>query len=1301
MGRSPVQRIAALLLTSILIFASTFFAMVQWTELEAAETVFTALQSGEELPDEELPSGELPDEEVPDEEVPGEEVPDEEQPDEELPDEEPITAEALPALLAKSDGADIYLNADITFTQRQSLSAPVSTTIYTNGHSVYIAQDVYILLSNVHIEGTGTVVTLAAGGKLYGEGSVTARGENAVAVSGGLSNVDGLALAAHGDGATALQLAGGTVSQCDFHVTGAGSVGIRSDGDLALEAVNMDCSGLPLDVTGDVSITFCDIESQAGTEIAAGGSVVMDTSYVFPTPSGAQITRRQLIWSDPLDNFLTNGITCEVGAPLDLPQELGFYVSTAGNWDKWQSFDHIAVDWDTSGVDTSTAGSYTATVTPKLPRFLLEDGDAAGTEEILIHIIDPSKPYITGSRWNTQGQFFLSFYQPLTGKETMTVSYSKDEGKTWTDLYLKDDDELYYYGYVVLDNIEVDVLYLFYAVITDGPVTGTTNTRYIWSSAMGKKSPISGDMYGNDRGEQPIPPITVPSRQPDPTPTQTPPQQTDAPSTTPSPAEPTSPIGATPPVGATPLVGATDPDTASQPEGYGVTSPATPAPSSESAQPAIPNDTGAATPTPSAVAAISDKATTTAHRSALPAHFSRILLLLAGAGLACALTALVLYRRRKAKGLQYPLVLISVTLLAAALFSSLYCYDNKYTYPAHPAQDGVTTLSMADYEQQPFLYLVRGWEYYGGQLIAPGDFEDRSPDTTLALGQYGGFELGDVTADPHGCATYRMVIETDGVERDYALELTQIFSKWQLWVNGRLYQSVGMDAPAGADPLPTNRIITFRVAGPIEIVVNVVDEDGFYSGMVYPPAFGSPQAVDGKLTVELLIHSAAFALAVLIGGFCLLGALGFVRRYPDRELGASAKRGMHLPFTHPYWGLFALCLCFALYTAYPMRLAMGLRSAGWLGLEKVAYYAMFLCIVWLHGRLCDLPRTLHRVACALGVAVCMAILIQPIIPVATAAPLIAFSQMLALYKWMVALYLMVTGGWAVWRGMRYSRPLLAGFCVFACGLVLDRLFPLHEPILLGWHAETSGFILMLLIAGILLWDGQKVRRENLVLHQRRLVTEHQLDAQARHARQQLEYMRGTRGVLHESRNQLALLRHYYDAQEYDHLDAYLRQISEETVGLSPVDYTPNNVLNAILFAQFQRAEAAGIHVVKELVDIPATLFIEDGDIASILMNLLDNSIEACQRLPDTEELWIYLRIQYEQDRGLGMQCANAALPPEQTASPTSKDDRLAHGHGLLIVRRLAEKYGGQVEIEQVEDSFTVQMQLPCPPIAAV
>lgn len=641
---------------------------------------------------------------------------------------------------------------------------------------------------------------------------------------------------------------------------------------------------------------------------------------------------------------------------------------------------------------------------------------------------------------------------------------------------------------------------------------------------------------------------------------------------------------------------------------------------------------------------------------------------------------------------QCSLVVLFVLICGCLLPVLCFRYDNKYTRPRPYADSGMIHLDMDWYLGHPLFYLVDGWDFYQNKLLTPEELPQHTPDRNFYIGRYGGFDFGDSGADPHGCGTYRLVILTDGKEREYALELTQIYSAWDLWINGNLVQSVGMgrEDPPSVD----NRMVTFRAKDQIEIVVAVSDDNHFYSGMVYPPAFGSIQKVGTTLSLRLLIHACFCAVALLISILCLFWGLG-------------------CRFARPYGALALLCLACCGASAWPVLQAMGMTGEIWYLIERICYYGIFLAAVWLQGRICRLPRKMVWPACVLGALVEGLILLQPLIAVHRAVWYLRFSAFLSVYKWFTALWLIATGIWAFARKREYAGVMTMGSCIFALALVMGQFLPVHEPVLLGWFVEIAAGILVFLVTGILWYDTVSLYKESVQLKAGRELANIQLKAREEQAMLQQEYVRRTREQLHESRHRLTLIRHYLDTGAMERLSSYVDELTADMSGRDSREYTGNRLIDALLTARLKKADQLGIYVELDLDTLPGRLPVTDDDITVLLLNLLDNALESCSRIADRGERWISLRMELEENQ-LRIECSNAAVLTDKEWGAagvsgseeraglyghmdqlvrSSKVDKQAHGFGLTIIRGIVSDYDGSMEIGRTEDSYQVVMNL--------
>ena len=114
-----------------------------------------------------------------------------------------------------------------------------------------------------------------------------------------------------------------------------------------------------------------------------------------------------------------------------------------------------------------------------------------------------------------------------------------------------------------------------------------------------------------------------------------------------------------------------------------------------------------------------------------------------------------------------------------------------------------------------------------------------------------------------------------------------------------------------------------------------------------------------------------------------------------------------------------------------------------------------------------------------------------------------------------------------------------------------------------------------------------------------------------------------------------------------------------------------------------------------LIEAGANLGIKDLDISTVLMNLIDNAIEACER-DMLENAVISLKIK---DGGsyvfitVTNPVSNAETTMRLFEEGTSKQDVKRHGYGKQIVSAIAEKHNGAIKYSAEDGLFRADVML--------
>ena len=139
--------------------------------------------------------------------------------------------------------------------------------------------------------------------------------------------------------------------------------------------------------------------------------------------------------------------------------------------------------------------------------------------------------------------------------------------------------------------------------------------------------------------------------------------------------------------------------------------------------------------------------------------------------------------------------------------------------------------------------------------------------------------------------------------------------------------------------------------------------------------------------------------------------------------------------------------------------------------------------------------------------------------------------------------------------------------------------------------------------------------------------------------------------------------------------------------------TGNQMLDYLLTQKINEARDLAIHTYAD-VRIPSDLPVEDSDLSGLLLNLLDNAIDASRDVKNADIqinigiLKSYLSIQIKNRTNENVLANNPELH-------TSKTDKTCHGYGLKIVRSIVDKYNGIINIQMEGGYFCIRVMLEC------
>ena len=540
---------------------------------------------------------------------------------------------------------------------------------------------------------------------------------------------------------------------------------------------------------------------------------------------------------------------------------------------------------------------------------------------------------------------------------------------------------------------------------------------------------------------------------------------------------------------------------------------------------------------------------------------------------------------------KYSLILVIVVfVLSMGVFFLLYYADNKYTARGDQAIQGILYV----HEDDPLHYLTGEWEYYPDLLLTPGELEKHKGEyysRYISIGEYGGMDLGDKDKSPFGSGTYRMTLVLPEKEKRYAIGLVEVFSSYNLYVNGNLVGQVGNPDPENYKEQIQNRVFTFEGKGNTEIMIAVTDRHSVSSGIQFVPVFGLPLQVN--LIRGLSIVGDAVYLALT---FCVfLFAVYMFVRTKKAELCFFAL----------------LCICVMGCSSYPLLHAfVPVKVQPAYGLEALFYYLMFACVVVVQQKiLCDewefFENSGNCSCCGRCFDFCDRMLCSGI---QSAGGLYLVSGITEVMKWFSAFYLMFRSVKDIQQ--KYSSVLLVGITAYASSLAADRIWKAYEPIVGGWFTEFGAAVLVFCV-GLTLWiELANAYRFQLTYGEYSRQMEQKLLMQKQHYEELTQKMDEISKMRHDMRHHLRAVMAYAQQERYRELMEYLQEYaSVMTKEEKKVCYCRNMAVDAVIHFYAGELKQRGILFECDMM-LPANISISDTDLCKIYGNLLENAVDA-------------------------------------------------------------------------------------------
>lgn len=183
-----------------------------------------------------------------------------------------------------------------------------------------------------------------------------------------------------------------------------------------------------------------------------------------------------------------------------------------------------------------------------------------------------------------------------------------------------------------------------------------------------------------------------------------------------------------------------------------------------------------------------------------------------------------------------------------------------------------------------------------------------------------------------------------------------------------------------------------------------------------------------------------------------------------------------------------------------------------------------------------------------------------------------------------------------------------------------------------------------------------------------------------------------RKATHEFKRHIQTLNDLLENEEIDAARKYVNQLQKNRT-LKIFNITANHpVIDVILNQKYQVAQENGINMQVQVNDL-SSLSINSDELVVLLSNLLDNAIEACQKIASQREIHCSIIL----DDELYISIRNTATPMEIVNGEisTSKTSVIEHGYGLPAVKYILEQFNAEYTFNYSDGwfQFAAELQL--------
>lgn len=199
----------------------------------------------------------------------------------------------------------------------------------------------------------------------------------------------------------------------------------------------------------------------------------------------------------------------------------------------------------------------------------------------------------------------------------------------------------------------------------------------------------------------------------------------------------------------------------------------------------------------------------------------------------------------------------------------------------------------------------------------------------------------------------------------------------------------------------------------------------------------------------------------------------------------------------------------------------------------------------------------------------------------------------------------------------------------------------------------------------------------------------QMNVQQQTYKHQYENIRKVRKTQHDMKHRLVVIEQLLIEKDYERAQSYTKEFLAELDAVKEFKYG-DNTLSTLLLIKEETARERGVRMEINAEAINTTR-VSEMDLTMIVGNLLDNAIEAAEKVEDHPEVYVIIKTKSVLYISVKNRVKDTDIIKTGKLDYTTKENTLLHGFGIACIRELVDRNGGRLDMEASDGWFRTEI----------